>query len=387
MIDSGEIERALEALWKGRTGASLLAITRQPVLMGLEHVVEQARGESGLVEPSSHRVAEVLRDRMSQACDRYAGHPDGPDLARDLLGLTDESRGKTRRARRTLVEDRYDVSEDWLTHKRREPGSSLISSPETEMVGLVTEALAEDEHQHGEGKTTRLSGLERLDYIDSRAGDHFQCTNYVARLTIGPKLGGVSIMRRLTLSATNKDARHLCLHDGWSLPDLPFASLLYFDNLLYGSHKPSPVDRYDHLAAQGMPTRIQKFDLRHFLRREGSTPVIIDTGYLYRDDWQLREAGPLSFGFYLAKGDAPTNVALYVSLPEIAEDVTVRVMSYDNGPRIETEWQPSRTTEGEYEGDFVILEPHTTPGFSYSVRWHWGPIGNADFPIDQQVTV
>jgi hypothetical protein len=349
MIGAKDIEKALMALWKGKTGATPQVVMRQPALMGLEHVIAQTRDQSGVDQPTDDAIANVCRECIARACEHWTERQDGPDIARLLLGVARGSRGATRKVRLQRIEELYDVKVEWLIHTRDG------SSPETRAIEVVAAALAdsEDEYQKQLNAANQYVGLEHVDFISPSIGADFRCLTYQAELSING--GSCSLSRQLSLVSLRHGARPITFHDGWGSEDTSFSC----------SFGTSEIVSLGAVDLDAMKTPTLSLDLYEEFRSDEELELRLFTRY---DTKHVRwgERCDYSFGFFANPDGLPIPCSLLVMLPD-CEKVTSRTTSHKGARRVEDE------QDHAYIGEYFQLQMEVPPGLGFSLNWQLTP--------------
>jgi hypothetical protein len=357
MSSAEDIENALLVLWKGKTGASVQAIQRQVALMGLGYVIDRARSKSSVDQPTGDEIAAACRDCISEACGRWSNISAGPDIARDLIGVTNGSVGRERRVRRDRVIRLFGVSRDWLVHKRKDsPADTSSASNETRAIRVTAEAMADSERLYREGikRGNRYISLEHVDFIVPSVNGGFRCLGYKADIGIGLGVNTVLLNRQLHLVSLRDGAQVCQFHDGWGSADTSFSCDYSGPPGLALGY----IDRYE------MKSSVLPLDLRREFSNGEELELRLHNIYnLEHARWG--EVCDYSFGFFVNPDDVAVPCSLVVQLPD-ATKVNVRTATHRGSIDVKEEEHLS--------GDSLRLhKADVRPGTSYTAHWQMTP--------------
>jgi hypothetical protein len=358
-----EIETALTALWKGRTGASVQAIKHQTVLMNLEYVRDRARRDRRVELPTPDQIARACQECIADACLSYTNHPNDASTARILMGVSQGAKGVDRATRRNQAMRHREITLDQLTHKRKHSTLGTTStSYETRMLSLVAGAMIDLEFDHlNKMQFARqyLSVVE-LDYVDPGVDGGFFCESYEAHLQVEDGRDS-HIHRKIVLYRHREEVRVFGFHDGWGTSN-------WWRNYNFADQWSGSGDGTIQITGSRLDGIVA------FPVKEGpSDPLtlLFDVDSAYCRDYttpkgQSPEAKEYVFGFFVAQ-EPPPSITLGLTLPSAItpESVVAEVVNHIEGGR----WEKRETVEPDEDRLFRFCEKNTSLGMSYALRW------------------
>jgi len=363
VVGFDEIERALRALWRGKTGAAIWPIKQQRALMSLAYVSARAQQEAAATEPTPDQVARAFQRCLSDACNSWANSPTDPQVAKMLFGLTRGVKGAELRLRRRRISEQYGISEETLKHKRA--GSSY----ETRAISVIAEAILHEEETHyrRQAETAEPPGVDRL---DGESASFWECVSYRADLYIPDRFPRLPTLDRIfDLVSTDDSAQLFSFHDGRTKPGVP-ATFNYYTGQSF-------VNVIATTAPDGRPIAV--LDLGKKFARGSALSLKVQGTY---EDYELQSEG--SFGFLVDPDGPSARVTVAISLPAETWDKSAQVqqsLSWDvHGhvvvPSGDTDnhrtWkiEPQPPVENKaHEKVFEMSEAAVPPGATCKVTW------------------
>jgi hypothetical protein len=323
MIDLEDIEKALVALWKGKTGATVQAIKRQPVLTALAYIVDRARSDFGTEFPSDDEIALACKTCISEACEHWTERPDSPDMARLLLGVSPGSSGTTRKVRRERIRDIYGVLEEWLTHKRQSAHDPLPSSPETpETRAIETVATTMFESERNYSTKTEREGqygtLVNLDFVSPLIDNGFRCVSYSIEIIDPPNDWQVTVYRAVKLVSLRDNNRIICLRDGWEAGE--------GGAWLACNGNEEMLSSMLTVHAHGLP--VHMVDTRDVLSRGEPIDLLIMGRYTKDFREPNRPPLPNTLGLFVPPEGGSISVSLFAALPKKISQVRAQTVRH-----------------------------------------------------------